>query len=66
MASGDAANLGPRGRRRRRALGLVAAGLGAVVAAALVAGGAPPLALVGVAPLVWLGALGLLQAQAGT
>lgn len=59
-------NLGPRGRSRRLALGLVATGAGVLAVAALLAVGARPGWLPAVWPLFWVGALGLLQARAAT
>jgi hypothetical protein len=61
-----ASNIGPGGRRRRYVLGTLALALGIGLAIALVVGGAP----LGARWLVFLpfalGALGVLQAYAGT
>lgn len=66
MTAGRIANIGPRGRRQRRILGLwmVAVGLLAV-GAFIVAGLAPAWTLLAFVPF-WLGALGLLQARERT
>jgi hypothetical protein len=59
-------NIGPAGRRRRLALGLImgTVGLGAV-AALIVAGAAPGWVLAAFVPF-WVGALGLIQARERT
>jgi hypothetical protein len=59
-------NIGPRGIRQRGALGAMALVSGAGVALALIARQLPAPWLVAVAPLFWLGSLGVLQARAKT
>ncbi|MDH4044212.1 MAG: hypothetical protein OEY20_06940 [Gemmatimonadota bacterium] len=59
-------NIGPRGIRRRRALGLVGLGGGVLVAAVLTVRESPLAWLAATAPLFWLGNLGILQARAKT
>jgi len=57
------ANIGPRGRRRRFGLGLIALGSGAILAAALMAVAVPRgWRLVVFLPL-WVAALGVFQAR---
>ncbi len=59
-------NIGARGIAQRRTVGLVALGLGALVALALVIAGSPRVfRLIAFAPF-WLGALGVFQARAKT
>ena len=64
--SDDAINIGPRERRKRRVLGIVALTIGVSVAFLLVVTGAPrALRLVVFFP-VWIAGLGLLQAREKT
>ena len=66
MADAPVGNIGPRGRRRRFALGLVMGAVGLVaVAALIVAGAAPGWVLAAFVPF-WVGALGLIQARERT
>jgi hypothetical protein len=60
------ANIGPRGQRQRRRFGLVALVLALVVIAGTGAVGISPLWRLGAFPLLWFGAIGLLQARART
>jgi len=62
----DAVNIGPRERRKRRVMGIVALTVGVSVAFVLVVTGAPrALRLVVFLP-VWIAGLGLLQAREKT
>jgi hypothetical protein len=59
-------NIGPRGARRRAARGTIALAAALPLGVALALGRAP---VIGIAPyliLLWLGAVGVLQAHAGT
>jgi len=60
------ANIGPRGRRRRRLLGVTALGVSLVLAGVLFTLGAPPLWRLGLVLPLWLAARGLLQARERT
>ena len=60
------ANIGPRGIRRRRAMGAAGLAAGVLLAAALTIRGLPIAWMAAVAPLFWLGSLGILQAGAKT
>jgi len=62
----EPANIGPRGARRRAAQGWIALLGAAVVLTALVTGRAPLIWSAPYALLLWLGALGVLQARAKT
>lgn len=62
----EAVNIGPRGIRRRRVLGTIGLAAGVLLAAALTIREAPLPWLGVVAPLFWLGSLGVLQARAKT
>jgi len=62
----EAVNIGPRERRKRRVLGIVALTVGVSVAFVLVVAGAPrPFRLVVFFP-IWMAGLGLLQAREKT
>jgi hypothetical protein len=61
-----AGNIGPRERRKRMAMGIAMLALGAALAAVLTARGAAPWWRASLFVPFWLGALGLLQARAGT
>ena len=62
----EAVNIGPRERRKRRVLGIVALTVGVSVAFVLVVAGVPrPLRLVVFFP-IWMAGLGLLQAREKT
>ncbi|PYS82791.1 MAG: hypothetical protein DMF67_11430 [Acidobacteria bacterium] len=62
----DATNIGPRERRKRRLLGVVALTVGVSVAFLLVVTGAPRLLRLVVFFPVWIAGLGLLQAREKT
>ncbi len=63
---GEAVNIGPRERRKRRVLGIVALTVGVSVAFVLVVAGVPrPFRLVVFFP-IWMAGLGLLQAREKT
>ena len=60
------ANIGPRGRRRRRFLGWVALGVGLVLAGLLFTRDAPRMWRLALVLPLWAAALGLLQARERT
>ena len=60
------ANIGPRGAKRRRRLGLLALGVAVAAAAALRQVGAAPWVAALLLPLYWGAGLGVFQAQAKT
>ncbi len=62
----DAANIGPRERRKRRLLGIVALTVGVGIAFALIVLDAPRLSRIIIFFPVWLAGLGLLQAREKT
>ncbi len=62
----DAANIGPRERRKRRLLGVVALTVGVGIAFALIVLDAPRLSRIIIFFPVWLAGLGLLQAREKT
>jgi hypothetical protein len=62
----EAANIGPRGRRKRRLLGIVSLTVAVGAAFVLVAFGAPRWSRVVVFFPLWMAGLGLLQARAKT
>jgi hypothetical protein len=62
----EAVNIGPRERRKRRVLGIVALTVGVAFAFVLVATGAPRLLRLVVFFPVWIAGLGLLQAREKT
>jgi hypothetical protein len=68
MSASDegAVNIGPRERRKRRVLGIVALTVGVSVAFVLVTTGAPRLLRLVVFFPVWMAGLGLLQAREKT
>ena len=62
----DIPNIGPRGIRTRRRLGVTALATGAALGALLVVTGAARPWRLAVFPVFWLGALGWLQARQKT
>ena len=60
------ANISPRGRRRRARSGVATLALGVAGALLLALSSADPLWRLGLLPLFWSGALGVLQARAKT
>ncbi|MDQ3918689.1 MAG: hypothetical protein M3348_09440 [Acidobacteriota bacterium] len=62
----EAVNIGPRERRKRRLLGIVALTVGVSVAFVLVVAGAPRLLRLVVFFPIWMAGLGLLQAREKT
>ncbi|MDQ5838085.1 MAG: hypothetical protein M3379_15015 [Acidobacteriota bacterium] len=62
----EAVNIGPRERRKRRVLGIVALTVGVSVAFVLVVAGAPRLFRLVVFFPIWMAGLGLLQAREKT
>ena len=65
-ASVEAVNIGPRERRKRRVLGIVALTVGVSIAFVLVVAGAPRLLRLVVFFPVWIAGLGLLQSREKT
>ena len=66
LTMSEAINIGPRERRKRRAMGVAALAAGAGLAFALVALGAPRWWRAAVFLPMWIAALGLLQARERT
>lgn len=66
MNASRAVNIGPRGRRRRLALGIGMLAVGVSFVVALIAGGVPPAWLLLAFPLFLVGALGMVQARERT
>ena len=62
----EAVNIGPRERRKRRVLGIVALTVGVSVAFVRVVAGAPRLLRLVVFFPIWMAGLGLLQAREKT
>ena len=65
-AATEAANIGPRGRRKRRLLGIVSLTVAVAAAFVLVAFGAPRWARLVLFFPLWMAGLGLLQAREKT
>ncbi|PYS95568.1 MAG: hypothetical protein DMF65_14040 [Acidobacteria bacterium] len=66
VANDEAINIGPRERRKRRVLGIVALTVGVSLAFVLVVAGAPRLLRLVVFFPVWIAGLGLLQSREKT
>jgi hypothetical protein len=66
LMESEAINIGPRERRKRRVMGIVALAAGAGLAFALVAIDAPRWSRLAVFFPVWIAALGLFQAREKT
>ena len=62
----DAANIGPRERRKRRLMGLVSLTVGVALAFVLVVWGAPRLLRLIIFFPMWMAGLGLMQAREKT